>query len=175
LATLVDALPVLDQPALLKRIMTDTGIVEATFYFKFYLFQAMKKTGLGDGYLTQLKPWHEMISIGLTTFAENPEPTRSDCHAWSASPNYDLLATVCGIRPGSAGYTSVWIEPSLGNLQTIQGKAAHPKGMIEMELHRSGASGVQGQINLPPGINGVFVWNKKKIPLIGGTQKISIK
>ncbi len=175
LAALVDALPVLDQPALLKRIMTDTGVVEATFYFKFYLFQAMKKTGLGDGYLAQLKPWHEMISIGLTTFAENPEPTRSDCHAWSASPNYDLLATVCGIRPGSAGYTSVWIEPSLGNLQTIQGKAAHPKGMIEMELHRSGASGVQGQINLPPGINGVFVWNKKKIPLIGGTQKISIK
>jgi alpha-L-rhamnosidase len=63
----------------------------------------------------------------------------------------------------------------LGKLQTIQGKAAHPKGMIEMDLHRSGASGVQGQINLPPGINGVFVWNKKKIPLVGGTQKISIK
>jgi hypothetical protein len=175
LAVLIDALPVLDQPSLLKRIMTDTGVVEATFYFKFYLFQAMKKTGLGDGYLTQLKPWHDMLALGLTTFAENPEPTRSDCHAWSASPNYDLLATVCGIRPGSAGYSSVWIEPSLGTLQTVNGKAAHPNGMIAVEFRRIGTSGLDAQINLPKGLGGVLVWNKKKFSLVGGPQRITIK
>src|SRR6266851_3707029 len=33
-------------------------------------------------------PWREMVSLGLTTWAEQPEPTCSDSHAWSAHPNY---------------------------------------------------------------------------------------
>ena len=35
-----------------------------------------------------------MLQLGLTTWAEKPEPTRSDSHAWSAHPNYGLLATI---------------------------------------------------------------------------------
>ena len=34
----------------------------------------------------------------LPTFAEKPDPTRSDSHAWSAPPNYNFLALVAGIR-----------------------------------------------------------------------------
>jgi alpha-L-rhamnosidase len=47
--------------------------------------------------------------LGLTTFAEKPDPTRSDCHAWSASPNYDFLATVAGIEPALPGFKTVKI------------------------------------------------------------------
>jgi len=57
-----------------------------------------------------------MISNGLTTFAEKSDPSRSDCHAWSASPIYDLLATVCGIEQLRAGFKTVSIAPAPGYL-----------------------------------------------------------
>jgi hypothetical protein len=43
--------------------------------------------GLGERYLETLAPWRDMLTMGLTTFAERPEPTRSDCHAWSSGAN----------------------------------------------------------------------------------------
>ena len=74
-----------------------------------------------------LGPWQQMIDIGLTTFAETPEPTRSDCHAWSSSPNYDLLATVCGVEPASPGFATVRIAPHPGHLKQIKGVVPHPQ------------------------------------------------
>ena len=63
----------------------------ATYYFRFYLARALEHAGLGDQYLKLLGPWREMLSMGLTTWAESPEPTRSDSHAWSSHPNFDFL------------------------------------------------------------------------------------
>jgi hypothetical protein len=55
-----------------------------------------------------------MLALGYTTFPEIPDINpRSDCHAWSASPNYQLLSIVCGIRPDHNGFKSVVINPSL--------------------------------------------------------------
>jgi alpha-L-rhamnosidase len=82
-AILTDAVPAAEQAPLLRRLVQDSSMTQATFYFKFYLFEALKKTKTGDLFLPLLQPWHDMCNIGLSTFAENPEPTRSDCHAWS--------------------------------------------------------------------------------------------
>jgi hypothetical protein len=38
--------------------------VQATFYFKFYLFRALKQTQLGHLYLPQLGFWHRSIAEG---------------------------------------------------------------------------------------------------------------
>ena len=65
-----------------------------------------------------------MLADGLTTWAEHPEPTRSDCHAWSAHPALDLLRVVAGIRPGSAGFKTVVIEPGLGTAHSRDGPAS---------------------------------------------------
>ncbi|RYY31465.1 MAG: alpha-L-rhamnosidase, partial [Chitinophagaceae bacterium] len=116
----------------------------------------------------------DMLHVGLTTFAEMPEPARSDCHAWSASPNYDFLATICGIVPGSPGFETVVIAPSLGELKEVTASVPHPAGTITVSLNRTGARGVTGSVSLPTGITGKFVWNGKDIPLKGGSQSISI-
>ncbi len=55
------------------------------------MFRAMKKAGFAEEYLDQLAPWHEILALGLTTWAEKAEPTRSDCHAWSAHFCSDAL------------------------------------------------------------------------------------
>jgi len=173
-AVLTDAVPASEQPALLRRTMADTTLTQATFYFKFYLFEALKKTKTGDAFLPLLKPWHTMREMGLTTFAEQPEPTRSDCHAWSASPNYEFLSLVCGIRPASSGFRTVVVEPFLGNLQWAAGKMPHPDGEISVRCTRKGTAGLEADISLPAGITGFLVWNGQKKPL-KGRQLITVE
>lgn len=90
---------------------------------------ALNKAGLANLYYASLKPWRDMVANGLTTFAENPDPTRSDCHAWSASPVYDFLSTICGIIPGSPGFETATIRPALGGLKEVHGSMPHPKAL----------------------------------------------
>ena len=166
---LTNTIPENEQKAFLLRFMNDKTLIQPTMYFRFYLTQALKKNGLADHYLGTLGLWHEMIENGLTTFAENPDPARSDCHAWSASPNYDFLATVAGIRPGTAGFKTVEIEPAPGNLNFIKGQMPHPAGMIIFDLKRSGSEGIKGEITLPEGLTGIFRWKGKTVELKGKT------
>jgi alpha-L-rhamnosidase len=92
----------------------------ASYYYRFYLARALVHSGLGDRYRDTLGPWKTMIANGLTTWAEQPEPTRSDSHAWSAHPNYDLLTIVAGILPASPDFATVRVEPHLGGLRHVE-------------------------------------------------------
>jgi hypothetical protein len=166
---LTNAIPENEQKALLEKVISDPKLIKPTLYFRFYLTQAMKKTGLADHYLQTLDPWKDMLKVGLSTFAEKQDPTRSDCHAWSASPNYDFLATVAGIRSASAGFKTIRMEPALGALKFIKGQMPHPSGMIVFNLQRVGAGGLKGEVTLPEGLTGTFVWNGKSLPLKGLT------
>ena len=174
LAVLVDLVDPNEQQALMEKIISEKDLTQCTFYYRYYLVRALKKVGLGDRYVEMLQPWRDMLKIGLTTFAENPEPTRSDCHAWSASPNYDLLATVCGIEPAEPGFKSVRIEPHLGSLTWVEGKMPHPLGQITVHLERDGKTGIKGSITLPPGLTGKFFWNGKSADLKSGPQTITL-
>ena len=118
----------------MQNVLRDTTISQATFYYRFYLNQALKKAGMANNYYAELKPWRDMIANGLTTFAENPDPTRSDCHAWSASPNYDYFATICGIVPSQPGFAAVTIEPAMGALHYVKASMPHPNGTIAVEF-----------------------------------------
>ncbi len=171
LAVLCDALPMKKQSTFLEKIIADQSITPTTFYFRFYLFEAMKKTGMGDRFLPQMADWQAMLDMGLTTFAENPEPTRSDCHAWSASPNYQFLSTVLGINPASPGFRTVRIEPFLGDLTFAEGKMPHPRGEISVRFEQK-EGGLQAQITLPAGVNGALVWKGKEIPVLGGLNRL---
>ena len=110
-----------------EALCADTTLTPATVYYQFYLVRAMIRAGLADRYAERLDTWRDMIAAGLTTFAEEPEPTRSDCHAWSASPNYYLLATVCGIVPASPGFGSVLVERTHGPARAGQRRGSAPE------------------------------------------------
>ncbi len=127
---------------------------------------------MADLYYSQLKPWRGMLENGLTTFAENPDPTRSDCHAWSSSPNYDFLATICGIMPASPGFSSVLIQPALGELTKVRGSMPHPNGEIRVALQRKEIEGIIAEITLPAKLSGKFIWKGKEVILKSGKQKV---
>lgn len=174
MGVLTGAIPEAQRQAVMHKVLHDTTLSQATFYYRFYLTLALKKAGMGALYYSQLTPWRDMLKNGLTTFAENPDPTRSDCHAWSASPNYDFLATICGITPAAPGFRKVQIKPQLGELQQASGKMPHPDGDIQVTLERNGAQGIYATIILPPSLTGTFMWNGKAVFLKGGKQSIRL-
>lgn len=158
---------------LIGRTLSDAGLIQCSTYFRFYLLRALKAAGRGDEYLAQLGPWRTMLGLGLTTFAEKPDPTRSDCHAWSASPVYELLATVAGVEPGSQGFATVRIEPHLGALQQARARVPHPAGDIVVACERRG-DGLAAEVTLPGNVAGEFVWRGRSRPLHGGTQRFEL-
>jgi len=181
----LDVIPPAQQREVLRKILsssdsgfTATGPVPpmtiATYYFRFYLARALEHAGIGDDYLRLLGPWRMMLSLGLTTWAESPEPTRSDSHAWSAHPNYDLLTIVAGIHPHTPGFRTVEIEPHLGILKHVDAVMPTPKGSIAVEYQKV-ANGVSARITLPAGISGDLIWNGGKLALHEGAQQLRLE
>jgi len=180
----LDVIPANQQKRVLTNILStsDAGfkatasvpaMTAATYYFRFYLARALEHAGMADDYLRLLKPWHDMVALGLTTWAESPEPTRSDSHAWSAHPNYDLLTIVAGIRPKSAGFEKVLIEPHLGGLKQVHASLPTDKGLMVVNYAKA-AKGVSAELTLPQGVSGEFVWKGRKIPLHSGMQNLNL-
>jgi len=157
---------------ILNTILTDKEIAKCSLYFSFYLFEAFDKAGQGDLFTFTLNPWQQMLNTGLTTFAETPDPTRSDCHAWSASPVYYFLSLVSGIKPAEPGFKSVRIEPHLGNLQFIEATLPLKSGIIKVKLQKQTGNRLSGEIVLPDKLTGVFLWNGERKYLNGGVNLI---
>ncbi len=146
---------------------------KATYYFRFYLARAVLHAGMGDKYLPLLQLWREMAARGMTTWAETPEPTRSDSHAWSAHPNFDLLTIVAGIRPKTPGFKTITIEPHLGALNHLASAMPCPQGEIQVEYTRE-HDGIKAQISLPAGTSGDLSWKGKTYGLREGSQQITL-
>lgn len=144
-----------------------------SYYFRFYLARALEAADLADRYLEELAPWRQMLQLGLSTWAEQPEPTRSDCHAWSASPNYDLLTVVAGIHPASPGFKTVRMEPHLGRLTHLDAAIPHEGGEIHVEYELNGRQW-SAHVALPAGMTGDLVWKGTRYPLHGGAQVLQL-
>jgi len=106
------------------------GVPRCTPYFLYYSHLAQPDAD----YLSLLDPWRAMLAAGLTTFAETAEPTRSDCHAWSAHPVLGLLQTVAGVSSVAPGWARARVAPRPGRLQRFQATVAHPEGDLRVEF-----------------------------------------
>jgi hypothetical protein len=173
-AVLTNTIPTKQQKVLITKVLNDKSLIQCTIYFRFYLAQALFQAGLGNQYIDSIEPWRQALTLGLTTFPETPEPSRSDCHAWSASPNYDFLATVCGIRPMEVGFRNVRIAPNLCNLKNVEAQMPHPLGEIKVKFVRQGTIGIEAEITLPTELTGEFVWNGKVRKIYSGINKIEV-
>ena len=148
--------------ALMERTLAERGLVQASIYFRYYVNRAAVDAGLGDRYLDLLDQWRQMLAVGLTTWAEQGQESRSDCHAWGASPNVELFRTVLGIDAAAPGFRRVVVRPHLGPLRQAKGSIPHPRGEVTVELAREGGR-LTAEITLPEGTPGELVW--------GGTRR----
>ncbi|MBC8078959.1 MAG: alpha-L-rhamnosidase [Gorillibacterium sp.] len=160
--------------SVMKRVMIESSLRQASLYFKFYLHRALKLAGFGDSYRQSMQSWVSMLELGFTTFPECGDlETRSDCHAWSASPLYDLLNIVAGIGSGAPGFKKVLIEPTFNGFPFIRARMPHPQGELSLHLENEGER-VQGWIELPLGLTGEFRWQGNFIKLSGGRQNVDV-
>ncbi len=174
LGILVDIGDIGFQRDLMEKILYDDSLIQTTIYYKFYLFRALQKVGFGNRYLDMLSPWKRMLEMGMTTFGETDINPRSDCHGWSASPNFDFLHTIAGIYSGEYSFNTVIIEPNLGKLESLYVELPHPKGMIKV-LYEKLKEGLYVELSLPEKVNGVFKWRNRKLKLKNGEQTFIIK
>jgi hypothetical protein len=155
LAVLTARLPAADAHELIDRVSKDKQIAQCTVYFRYYLDRALAAAGWGDRYLERLGTWEGMLAEGLTTWAETDVPdSRSDCHAWGASPNIEFFRNVLGVDSAGPGFTKVRVRPNLGPLQSARGVVPHPKGLIRVDVTREGGV-VKHKVTLPPGVTEV--------------------
>ncbi len=178
LAVLHDVVANKDEPELMRKVIGGeiglpvTGmpnLIQASYYFRFYLARALDHVGMADDYLKTLGSWRGFLKMGFTTWPEQPGDTRSDAHAWSSHPTYDLLTLVAGIGPAEPGFKTVRIAPHLGDLTRLEATFPHELGLIHVKY-------VDGMamIELPAELSGVFVWKGKETKLHGGANVLPL-
>jgi len=191
LAVWLDVIPKARQEAVMRKVLASSADVAAqgamdgaaasnatpmspaSYYFRFYVARAMVHAGLGDSYIEQLEPWRKMLQLGLSTWAETPEPTRSDSHAWSAHPTFDLMTIVAGIAPGEPGFSRVAITPHLGALERAAASMPTPHGLVQVSYKKQDGRWA-AQINLPDGVSGDLNWHGRSLALHPGTQTLKL-
>jgi len=171
MAVLAEVAPTRDG-GLMERVLGDPDLAPCSYYYRFYLAEALRKAGLADRYTELLGPWQAMLDQGLSTFAESLEPSRSDCHAWSSSPLYHFLSLVGGIRPGSPGFSTVTIAPALGELSWIDLTMPHPEGEIRLRLEQKNGTALIGEVFLPGTVTGSFSCGETRFDLVPGMNRI---
>jgi hypothetical protein len=198
LGVLFDVIPKDRQQDVLRGMLaivpgtTPDGVLSASYYFRFYLARALdevdKRTnpahaGMADAYLQSLDPWRKLLPLHFSTWPEIPGDTRSDSHAWSAHPIYDMLTLVAGIEPASPGFATVRIAPHLGALDHLSATFPHPQGDIKVEYHYTRpredphvkeGSAFHAKITLPGTVAGVFEFNGRSWPLKPGENRIDV-
>lgn len=157
---------------IMQTLLKDKSLIQSSIYFRYYLQMALAKVGLGNDYLNMLDIWYAQLDLGLSTWAEQPEPSRSDCHAWGCSPNIELFRIVLGIQSKSHGFKHILIAPQLGKLKKANGKIPHPNGFISVNYQIDEQGKIQADISLPIHTSGTFRWNGKDYELKSGKQTI---
>ncbi len=153
----------------LEGLISAPDLLRTTCYFSFYLLETFAKFGRGDLILQKLDFWKKMADMGLKTPVEMPEPTRSDCHAWSSHPLFHMHASLAGIRPDGPGFARVRIAPNPGPLTRIASTIPHPAGKIALSMELAGNQWT-AKIALPAGIEGSFDWKGQSYPLKQSTD-----
>lgn len=156
-----------------QRMIAGTDMAEASIYFKYYVNRSLTVAGLGDDYLNHLDIWRDYMKLGMTTWGEDSKltNTRSDCHAWSASPNIEFFRTVLGIDTDAPGFSHVRIAPHLGSLSHAEGSIPHTLGIISVSYKLS-KDKLHAVIDLPQGLSGTFVWKGNIMTLKPGKNII---
>lgn len=110
-----------------------------SFSMNHYMFRALELANRYNEYAPkQLAGWETMLNWHCTTWCENPDSPRSECHGWSSAPIYEFSAMVLGVYPTDNGYKSVRIKPIVDcyDLDWAKGTVPTPYGCISVSWEK---------------------------------------
>ena len=149
-AILSDAFTGDEAHALMERTL-EADVSRCTFSMNYFMFRALEKSGRYDRADKLLDGWRKMLDMHCTTWCENPDSPRSECHGWSSAPAYELSAVILGVKPASPGYDTVTINPYTKTLDFAEGEVPTPHGKIYVKWRKDGGD-VKLQYSLPKGV-----------------------
>jgi hypothetical protein len=127
--------------ALLDRTFNaQVPVSVCSFSMGHYMFRALECGNRYDQYAKrQLQGWETMLDLHCTTWCENPDSPRSECHGWSSAPIYEFSAMVLGVCPTEDGYKSVRIQPRVHayDLTWAKGTIPTPHGIITVAWEKT--------------------------------------
>jgi alpha-L-rhamnosidase len=125
---------------------------EASLFYQWYTHQAQPAADYED----LMKPWRDQLDLGLTTFLEIPDPSRSDCHAWSSHPILGFFQRIAGVTSAAPGWKEVLIAPNPGSVKSFRALIPHPQGDLRVEL-------ADGEVTVSSPVPYTLIWNREDI------------
>jgi hypothetical protein len=146
------------------RFDEERDVVLAQPFFMHHLHRALAAAGRHRDLLDNLRRrWGAMLEAGSSTFWEHWHGEASQCHAWSATPTFDLSTEVLGVRPLAPGFARFAVEPHPAGLDWARGAFPSPAGDITVAWeHSKGSfrlevevpSGCRARVAIPPPARG---------------------
>lgn len=138
---------------IMQRLLSDKALAPCSLFHSFYLARALEETGYYHNFFTQiLSPWRDMVCNGLSTWQEEADPSRSDCHAWSSWIVVDFLRSILGARPATPGWKSICIRPQYSATDSAKGKIPTPVGLIAIAWRKETPERLRIDVTAPTGI-----------------------
>jgi alpha-L-rhamnosidase len=139
-------------------------VVLAQPFFMHVVHRALAAAGRHVDLLDSIRRrWGAMLEAGSSTFWEHWHGQESQCHAWSATPTFDLSTEVLGVRPLTPGFARFAVEPHPAGLDWARGAFPSPAGDITVAWkHGEGSfrlevevpSGQRARVSIPPPVRG---------------------
>lgn len=157
---------------LLTRAAADENCLTCSFSTSYEWFRALETAGMYEELRHCLNEWIHLLELGCTTCPETPRQARSDCHAWSALPMYELIRTLAGIHWEGPG--RVRIIPHLMDLPDLEGTAITPDGPVQFRYQVQENGKYHCRLHLPDGVSGRLIFpSGEQHMLVGGGHEFS--
>ncbi len=137
----------------------ERNIVLAQPFFMHFVHRALRMAGQQDRIVDNIrKRWIDLLAHGELTLRETWQrtPTTSLCHAWSATPTFDLSTDILGVTPLSPGFEHMRIAPVVADLGWARGRYPTPHGPVEIDWRLDDAR-FRLEVGLPEGCETVCI------------------
>ena len=119
----------------LNNMLSDKSTISCSLPWQYYLFRALERFGMYKEMRQRLDDFTKLQDFNFTTMPEwGFEGSRSDCHAWSAVPLYEITATILGVRPAEDGWNKILVQPNLLGYSDCKGDVITPHGVVHIEI-----------------------------------------
>lgn len=105
----------------MRRTFEEKDVLRCYFSTCYELFRACEKAGCYELTARQMDWWIKLLEEHCTTCPETPSNSRSECHAWSALPMYELISVMGGIRREAGSPARVEVCPHLDYVPNLEG------------------------------------------------------
>ena len=148
---------------LLSRLQ-EGELLKSSFAMNYYLFSAFQKCGQSERIFQNLAPWQKMMAAHCSTWWENPDAPRSECHGWSSAPAYVFSVELLGVKVGVED--KIEIRPYTAHLDWAEGVVPTRFGSVSVAWKKEGErlsvkisspEGVRKQLSLPDGSQYDFI------------------